>query len=343
MPETKREAEKALRDLELEAWRTRHGLGSGVADVEVETLQAVWQAEIQARCRPRTWADYAQSLAAVLGWLRDDAKAEGRPVPRVTGDVRLADVRRYAAERLGLGRAARTVQKSVGALRQMLTWGAEEGMIPQNPLQRWKPLKGPQRRPRRALSAFEIAKLLSMSQQPFRDIWMVLLGTGLRAGELVAMEWRDVDVEGGELHVRAECSKSKRPRTIPLRADLLAILRKLRVRCPGVQRRVFVQRNGNPWGGPWGSHLSRRLKVCLRAAGLDESVDLHCLRHTFGSHLVRAGADVKSVQALLGHSSATVTLDIYAHEFGDAKREAVELIELPSAPHARPGRTGTAP
>ena len=107
---------------------------------------------------------------------------------------------------------------------------------------------------------------------------------------------------------------------------------------------MFVNARGNPWG----ENLSRRLKPCLRAAGLPTSIDLHCLRHTFGSHLIRAGADVKTVQALLGHSSAMVTLDIYAHAFEDRKREAVEFIALPKAPEAeshpayfRPKAVGT--
>jgi site-specific recombinase XerD len=53
---------------------------------------------------------------------------------------------------------------------------------------------------------------------------------------------------------------------------------------------------------------------------------VHTLRHTFGSQLIAAGADVKSVQELLGHASALVTLDVYAHAFGDRKRAAVEAL-----------------
>ena len=208
--------------------------------------------------------------------------------------------------------------------------------------------------------------MLAASPQPFRDIWRVFLGTGLRAGELSGLEWSDVHFEQAELHVRAETFKGQRQRTIPLRQDLLGILRRLRLEVPQrmhkaarecAERRLAQARRAvgtaerlvfcNGGGGPWGDNLSRRLDPCLAAAGLPQRIDVHTLRHTFGSHLVRAGVDVKTVQELMGHSSAMVTLDICVHGFGDRKAAAVEVIPLSgqghvqvAAPNPRPKAMG---
>lgn len=81
--------------------------------------------------------------------------------------------------------------------------------------------------------------------------------------------------------------------------------------------------------GPASFRFSRRLGPCRVAAGLARDIDVHTLRHTFGSHLIAAGVDVKTVQDLLGHSSAVVTLDVYAHVFEQRKRDAVDLIPIP--------------
>ena len=338
---TKAEARTALLRLEHKAWEQREALGAAVpADVEIESLKTAWHAHVTTQCRPRTGESYELGLTEVMDWLTRYAIAQGLRPPRLVSEIKLADVEAFAAAKLRTA-SARTTQMRVGAVRAMLRWGIRRGTIGQDPLIRWECLKGPKRRQRRSLTTFEIVKLLENSPWPFRDVWTVFLGTGLRVGELTQLEWSDVDLETMELYVRAEVSKSKRGRTVPLRADAVAILRHLKLQAPPGQRLVFVNRRGNRWAGD----LSRRLKPCLEAAGLPKEIDLHCLRHTFGSHLIRGGADVKTVQALLGHSSAMVTLDIYVHAFHDRTREAVELISLPTelrgrAAHRRPSAMG---
>jgi len=339
---TKAQARSTLRRLESQAWERAEGLAPvRRADCEVTTLRAAWQADIMIRCRPRTVETYEADLEQVLDWLRRDALARGQAPPTMASEIGLEAVRRYAAARMAGpdGVSARTVQKAVGALRQMLEWATRQlpPLLATNPLAGWRRLKGPPRRRRRALTELEIAKLLHHSPSPFREIWAFALGTGLRAGELGALEWDDVAWERGEVAVRAETSKSGRGRTLPLRDDLLAMLRRLRAGCPGGQRLIFV----NSHGTSWRDNLSRRLKPCLRAAGLDETIDVHCLRHTFGSHLIRAGVNPKTVQMLLGHSSLQVTLDCYTHEVEyEDRRAAVEALRLPIAPglpaHRRP-------
>ena len=328
LPGNKSEARDALRRLENQAWEARHGLTTPAADVEIATLRTAWHATTQSHCRPRTLESYELGLNEVLGWLRRHAIANGRTPPAMATDIRLEDVRLFAASKLQRC-SARTTQMRVGALRQMLAWAVAEGLLTANPLARWKALTGPKRRARRALTAWEIATLLAHSPEPFRAIWHILLGTGLRAGELTSLLWDDINLQDGTLTIRAEVSKSKRSRTIPLRQDLQGILRGLRRVAPTAQRHVFLNTRGNPWG----HNLSRRLKPILAAAGLPPTIDLHHLRHTFGSHLLAGGTDPKTVQMLMGHASLTTTLEIYCHEIDSARRrEAVESIQLPSRP-----------
>jgi integrase len=215
------------------------------------------------------------------------------------------------------------------------------------------------------LEEWEIAKLMMASPPEDGDFWSFILGTGLRAGELAALEWSDIDWTQRQILVRAEVSKSRRERWIPLRADLLPVLQRQARQKPGrkakaaarvagaeatlaragddaerataakrldkarrtekeAERLVF----GNSAGGQWDGHLSRRLKPCLKAAGLPEEIDLHTLRHTFASHMVRAGVDLKTVGDLLGHSSVAITA-IYIHPFEERKAQAVELVPIP--------------
>jgi len=103
------------------------------------------------------------------------------------------------------------------------------------------------------------------------------------------------------------------------------------------ERLVFC----NPAGGHWRRDLSRRLKPCLKAAGLKEKeIDVHTLRHTFASHLVRAGMDLRTVSKLLGHSSITTTAR-YLHPFEEQERRAVELVPIPALEQGEENRHKT--
>lgn len=160
---------------------------------------------------------------------------------------------------------------------------------------------------------------------------MVLVAsrTGLRFGELLALRWLDVDLEAGRLMVRRAVArgvvgtpKNGRSREVGLSKQPLAALR-------GHPRRgalVFSAEDGSmlPRGATkwplWSS---------AKAAGL-RRIGWHVLRHTFASHLVMRGAPIKTVQELMGHSTIEMTMR-YAHLSPDARREAVELLDVRDA------------
>jgi len=337
---TRNEAARTLRDLEAQAERRRLGLDPATADAELAPLISAWQAYNSGRTRQRTWQNYALGLGQVLDWIEAQ-----RHKLRLASDVRLADVEAWKAQALAGGLASRTVAMRVGAVRQMFRWAVRMGHLARNPLAAWEPPRGEPTRRQRALTEFEMAQLLRASQADLADVWRVFLATGLRSGELTSLEWPDVDFEGRRLLVRVVADgyhKTKRERWVPVGDGVLAILGRQRLgladrpQTEAARRLVFA----SPRGAHWGNRLRRAMRRCLKAAKLDhETINLHTLRHTAATHMVAAGADVKAVQAILGHSSATVTLDVYAHAVEARKRAAVEaldrLLQLGTARTAR--------
>jgi len=342
---TLRKAERQLEALEERAWAERQGLVElRTQEVELDALVEAWHAEVRTHCRPRTWQGcYEPGIRELLPWLRTRVlKRERRPL-RYVSQIQMDDVREFARAKMEpkkdkkgkekQGASARTVNLRVGALIACLNWALREGRIKATPLARWRPLHGPKRKERRALTDNEVMRLLVASPAELRDIWVVFLATGLRAGELAALEWNDIDFERGCLRVRGEVSKSKRTRYVDLQEDSRRVLNRLRLlvaQRPAddeARRFVFVNARGRRW--TW--NLRKKFKECVRAAKLPESVDLHTLRHTFATALIGLGADVKSVQTSLGHSSATVTLDIYSHELQPQRRGYMERLRVPGA------------
>lgn len=320
---TKAEGRRAARELETQADRQAIGLGAPLTNhVEISTLITAWHAHLSGHTRPRTWETYASGLRTVLNWL------EPRRHPRLVSDLRLDDVNGFKVEALAAGAADRTIAMRVGAVVQMLRWAEAEERIAANPLRGWKRPRGGKATQRTPLTQWEIAKLLTVSPPEMADVWRVFLGTGLRAGELTQLEWRDLDFEQRRLRVRGETSKSRRGRSLPLSATVAAVLQRLRLGVAGrpsretARRLVFV----NGGGGPWGDNLRKRLKPIVRAAGLRDDIDLHTLRHTFASHLAATGVDFRTLQELLGHSTASAT-EVYLHGFQPRLLEAVGAME----------------
>jgi integrase/recombinase XerD len=205
---------------------------------------------------------------------------------------------------------------------------------------------GSPRRPRsvpKAISIAQVEELIGLCRTDLlgrRDkaIIEVLYGAGLRISELVGLDVDDIDTEDGSVLVRA--GKGSKSRRVPLgRAALTAVAAYL-----AVARRELVARAGEKGSrgalflNARGRRLSRQgcwkiLKSYARLAGLEAQVSPHTLRHSFATHMLDAGADIRVVQELLGHSSLTTT-QVYTLVSDRKLRE----VYLASHPRAR-GRT----
>ncbi|MGH7145372.1 MAG: tyrosine-type recombinase/integrase [Planctomycetota bacterium] len=170
--------------------------------------------------------------------------------------------------------------------------------------------------------------------------YQMLLGTGLRVNELRLLLWSDLNLDQGLMHLRPETTKNRKAATVPLAPYLVTLLRAWRERSGGADRATVVAIS---------SRLLENFYDDLEAAGIDREdasgrkLDLHCLRHTFAQRLNDAGIDPKTMQALLRHSSATLTLGVYIHKDKSKMVEAVASLQSLGTPPAAPRVAQDAP
>lgn len=181
----------------------------------------------------------------------------------------------------------------------------------------------------RTLTAEQVVTLLDTSRDTrWYPLWLLAVSTGMRHGEMLALRWPDVDLDGKRLRVTATMTrngklaepKSERAlRTIMLSDTLVAALREHRRAQLETKMTkghdwnadgfVFANSQGVPW---YQGTVRDAFKAALRRANLPP-IRLHDLRHTCATLLLANGTHAKAVQEILGHSSIAMTLDLYAH------------------------------
>jgi integrase/recombinase XerC len=237
-------------------------------------------------------------------------------------------LRRFAAGLHAAGYADATVARKLASLRSFYSFGQREGWVTANPA---RPLRGPRRARRlpKFLTGDEIGRLLAAPQPAAagglrdRAILELMYSAGLRVQELVNLDVGDLDLMNATVRVRG---KGRRERLgivgsharSALEAWLAALSRRQE---PAPARRQEIQRPRaasrplftNKLGGRLSVRgVARLLEKHLATAGLTGRASPHTLRHSFATHLLDAGADIRSVQELLGHKSL-VTTQIYTH------------------------------
>jgi integrase len=225
------------------------------------------------------------------------------------------------------------------------------GLVPTNPFDRiTKPKHEGRQRPE--WSPAEAARFLAACERSrlrYAPLCALALLTGLRRGEAVGLEWRDVDFAGRRLMVRRQRTtlggvprtaplKTKTARrVVPLSERAAAVLRRQWERLPEEGRRpeapVFATERGTP---PHPDNIRRSLLALCRQAGVPV-VSLHQLRHTFASLAAGGGLDPVALARVLGHSRPSTSLDIYAFAVGVDR--AAGALERALALGADGGRT----
>ena len=195
----------------------------------------------------------------------------------------------------------------------------------ENPCARSKPLRAEKERLKRRPPVYtqdELDKLFAKCDETERAMFATLFLTGLRKDELVHLTWDDVDLPRALLRVTAKegfAPKDYEERDIPVPPDLVKILKGL----PRTSTWVFASRNGNRLGR---NEMLRRLKEVAEEAGVKHAT-LHKFRHTYATRLLERGADIVTVQHLLGHSDLDTTRK-YLSPADTLKRAAVSLLSL---------------
>jgi len=176
----------------------------------------------------------------------------------------------------------------------------------------------------------EAAALLAALPQPERGLWATALYAGLRRGELRALRWQDVDLKAGVIHVRQAMDSrgtiiapksAAGTRTVPMAKVLRGYLKAHRLQ-NGSSQYVFG-------AGPRPFHPGSAAKRARKAWTTAEltPIGLHNARHAAASVLIAAGVNVKALSTYMGHSSITITLDLYGHLFPGNEDEAAQLID----------------
>ena len=270
---------------------------------------------------PHTVAAYRRDLTTFADWV-----ARGRVSSIDQLDRRL--LRRYVAY-LGERRyARRTIARRTSALRSWLSWCVARGLLQANPAEGLGAPKLDRPLPE-VLKVNEIARLAELppADDPLglrdRAVIELLYACGLRVSELCGLDVDALDLPSGSVRV---LGKGRRERVLPVggraRAALSAYLRAARPlllrRGPGTPA-LFL----NTRGGRLGPRGVRALLERYRRAEGNSPIGPHALRHSFATHLLDNGADLRAVQELLGHKSLATT-QIYTHVSTERLREVYE-------------------
>jgi integrase/recombinase XerC len=261
-----------------------------------------------------TLKSYGEDLHALAEYLGERAGGQC-PEPAA---ITTLDLRPYVAWLHARNYARTTIARRLASLRSFFRFAAREGWRSDNPA---KPLRNPrqQRNLPHFLSTQELTRLLEApsTDDPLglrdRAILETMYSAGLRVSEVVGLNESDIDFDGGIIRVRG---KGRRERLAPIgshaRRALLRWLPKRKLHASEDQELsapVFVNKLGRRLTT---RSVGRMLEKYIQATGLDGRTSPHTLRHSFATHLLDRGADIRSVQELLGHKSLTTT-QIYTH------------------------------
>jgi integrase/recombinase XerD len=263
-------------------------------------------------------------------------------------EVAAADLNAFVSE-LADGRdgkppvAPATLQRKIACLRSFYRHLRREQIMTDDPTSELRPPRSRGRLPK-VLSRDEVNRLLSQPQgaspaaQRDRALLETMYACGLRASEAITLELSELDLDGGMLRARGKGSKE---RLVPIGSTAVQTLRvyidQARSRLVGIkdEPHVFVNLRGV---GLSRQGLYRIVQGHARSAGLEQRMSPHTLRHTFATHLLAGGCDLRSLQEMLGHADIGTT-QIYTHLSADRLRD-VYFYAHPRAQIAADGAGG---
>ncbi|MBO3664557.1 site-specific tyrosine recombinase XerD [Microbacterium stercoris] len=282
-----------------------------------------------------TVAAYRRDLGGYVEWLSEHGVAD-------SSDVTPAIVAEFAAERASAepAPAASSLARLQSSVRGLHRFLAREGLADADPTQRLRPPKQAQRLPK-ALTIEQVERLLAAPSPEYpigirdRALLELLYATGARVSEAISLDVDDLSTLSSEgasiLRLRGKGGKE---RIVPVGSFARAALDAYLTR---VRPELATRGKASPklFLGARGAPLSRQsawlvLQAAAEKAQLTAHVSPHTLRHSFATHLLQGGADVRVVQELLGHSSVATT-QIYTHVTVDALRD----VYVTSHPRAR--------
>jgi len=271
----------------------------------------------------RTRRAYSVDLAQFAEWACE----------REPGEVRHRDVRRFAAGLSSAGAAPATVGRKLAAVRGLFDFLVRGGRLGQNPAELVSSPKREQKLPK-VLTAEQVRALLeripARTPLELRDRAMLELAysCGLRCEEIVNLDLGALDFETEQLRVLGKGSKE---RLLPVGEPAQRALRRYldrgrhELRSDPREPALFLSKSGRRLSN---SDVTRRLGLWVREAALATGISPHSLRHSFATHLLEGGADLRAIQELLGHASISTT-QVYT------RVDAARLRDMYATTHPR--------
>lgn len=308
----------------------------------------VMRKELSRAVRPVTIRGYRSHISKIRGTEIGDARLRD-----VTPKLIVAWEQGMAAD----GLSSTTLSHIHVFAKQVFTYACKMGDLTLNPFDR---VDAPRRRvkPVNALSAREVARLnralVGFGPSPLAVGVRIALSTGMRQGEICALRWSDVDLEGCSIRISHSLSRSagryvlSSPKTesslrnVPFGEGLLLVLTERKQAMIADREEFGMDWDdslfviGSPISGTWYSPqvLGHEWHALARAVGLVGTQGVpprfHDLRHTFATLAISSTSgnlDVKTVGSILGHSNAAMTLNVYADALADSKREGMEAMD----------------
>ena len=230
------------------------------------------------------------------------------------GEITVLDIRRFVAHLSTTRVSKRTIARKLSCLRSFFRFLCRQGTLEHNPA-----LAVPTPKLERRLPSFlDERQIVRLLETPSTQTWHGLrdrailetfYSTGARIGELVGLNLDDLDEISGTIVVRG---KGKKERLCPIGETALAAIRAYIARRPKKLRVPYAVFVSQKLTRLTARQVDRLIARYVRAAGLPASISPHSLRHSFATHLLDRGADLRSVQELLGHANLSTT-QIYTH------------------------------
>jgi len=325
---TKKEARDQLREMEDKVSRRTY-----VPAKRAKTFKEVagkWLEYKKPKVRISTWGGY-------VGHLKNHFKEwENSRIDRLT----TADVEKLITAMQKTGMNILTLRRVTTTMNQVFQYAVRHRTIDYNPVRDAE-------RPRRSgdhleaelkitiLSPEEIGRLLETTESPkYKTLFLLAVMTGMRKGEILGLKWADVDFKTKQIHVKRTFNHRRffepKTKTSVRRVDLspmvVSELAKWKLQSgPNEADLVFPTRAGTPIDSCY--ILNRIFRPILKKAGLPETIRFHDLRHCYASFMIGQGENIKYIQSQLGHSSPTITLNVYSHLMKDSNPEAVQRLE----------------
>lgn len=282
-------------------------------------------------CKQSTQDLYSNYVKVHLGGLKQ----------KVAKDIKKRDIENLMLEMKTKGISNKTINSVTTFVQAVFNYGVETGYLKESPIGKVKKL--PQVRPPiHFLNELQIKTFLEVAKT-FTPLYYAFFATavytGMRRGELIGLEWSDIDFKRAKISVNKQyykgikqTTKTNKERSVDIPEVLLEILKEHKNNNTVLSKFVFHNLSGGPINAYYMEEkqfhpLLRECNKYLDAENQIEKIRFHDLRHTYATYLLSNSVPVKYVQEQLGHSTAKMTLDVYASFMPSVKFEALNLLQ----------------